>query len=183
MTSVSPSQRPDRLAHPRIDRRRTGILQVDVARRARVFIRDEDGLRALEDLERIRHVGRARHAGQIALDLGIRRQPVLLVLFLLREASGLYGISSPSTTPMPGRHRADRAERQDRGRRHRPVRTRAQRQRRTRHVHLNVPVGLVIRLPDAVQIRMAVRRSRRPVGGGACWPATGAQRTKWQRPQ
>src|SRR4029079_7797069 len=71
----------DRLAHPRIDGRWTRILEVDVSHRARVLIREEDGARALQDLERLRHVVRARHAWQVALDLGVALQPLLLVFF------------------------------------------------------------------------------------------------------
>ena len=62
----------DRLPHPRIDRRRSRILQIDIARRAIVFVGDEDRVRALENLKGIGHVGRARHARQVALDFGIR---------------------------------------------------------------------------------------------------------------
>ena len=50
----------------------------------------------------IRHVVGARHAGQVALDLRIAIEPVLLVLLSASSAaSGRYGISSPSTTPTP----------------------------------------------------------------------------------
>ena len=122
MTSVSPSQRADRLAHPRIDRRRPGILQVDVADRAGVLVRKEDRARALKDLKRIRHVVRARHTGQIALDLRIALEPVLLILFFLRERFRLVRNLVAFDDAHARRHRADRAEREHRCRRHRPVR-------------------------------------------------------------
>src|SRR3954470_8677894 len=66
----------DRLSHPRIDRWRPWILQIDVTDGARVLVSDEEGALALEDLERLRHVHRARHSGQVALDFGIALQPL-----------------------------------------------------------------------------------------------------------
>ena len=91
MTNVSPSQRPDRLAHPGVDLRRTRILQVDVAHRARVLVGDEERRLALEDLEGERHVGGARHARQVALDLRVAGQPLRLVLVLLLASLGQVG--------------------------------------------------------------------------------------------
>src|SRR3989442_1136693 len=58
----------DRLAHPRVYRSGAGIFQIDVANGARVFVGEKDRLRALKNLERIGHVGGARHAGQVAFD-------------------------------------------------------------------------------------------------------------------
>src|SRR5678816_659497 len=78
-----------RLTHPRIDRGWPGILQVNVADGARIFVRDQQLTRTLDDLKRIRHVGRPRDAGQIALDLRIARQPLLLVLLLRLQRVGL----------------------------------------------------------------------------------------------
>ena len=103
----------------------------------------------------MRHVGGARHAGQIALDLGIQRQPVLLVLLLLCERLGPVR-NLPLDHADTRRHGANGAQRQDRGRRDRPVRAGAQGHGGPRRVQLDVVVGLVERLPDAVQVGMAI---------------------------
>ena len=88
--------------------------------------------------------------GQIALDLGIELQPVRAVLLLLlASASGVYGISPPSTTPRPaGTAPAAPSSRTGLG---------------AAGVRLDVPVRRVDRLPDAVQIGLAVRRTRRAI--------------------
>ncbi len=80
----------DGLAHPRIRRSGSGIFQKNVAHRARVLIDERQRAGAFENLERVGHVSGARHAGQIALDLRIAIQPVLLVLLsCVASASGL----------------------------------------------------------------------------------------------
>src|SRR5687767_12320105 len=61
----------DRIPHPGIHRRRARVLEQDVARRARVLVDEEQRLLTVEDLKRVRHVGRARNARQVALDLRI----------------------------------------------------------------------------------------------------------------
>ena len=90
---------PDRLPHPRIDLRRTGILQIDVPDGASIFVGDDERLVALKDLKRKRHVCRAWNTRQIALDLGIARQPVVLILFLREAFRRCMG--PPTTTPTP----------------------------------------------------------------------------------
>ena len=165
----------DRLPHPRIDRRRAGILQQDVAHRAGVFIRDEDRLVAVQDLERHRHVVRARHAGQVALDLRIAIEPVRLVLFLLlrglRQIRNLVAFDDA----VAGGHGADGAEREHRRGGHRHDRTRPKCQRRLRLVRQDVVVRGVERLPDAVQVWLAgdARGTRRLGLDGCCHPEAG----------
>ena len=65
----------------------------------------------LEDLKRIRHVGRARHAGQVALDFGIGGQPVLGVLLLPGQRLRLVGNLIPLDDAQPARDAERRAER------------------------------------------------------------------------
>ena len=162
-TSVSPSQRRDRLPHPRIDGRRPGILQVNVSNRAGVLVRHQQLTRALDDLKRIRHVGRARDAGQVALDLRIARQPLLLVLLLrlqrVRAIRQLVALDDADAR----RNGADCTQRDHRHCRDGAVRSVTQRERRPRDVHLNVVVGFVECLPDAVEIGMAVGKPRRTI--------------------
>ena len=154
----------DRLAHPGIRRRRARVLHVDVAHRARVLVSEEHIVLALEDLERIGHVGRPRHAGQVALDLGIEREPVLLVLLLLLQRFGLVRNRVAVDDAEPGGYRADRAHRDHLRRRHRHELARHHRDRGARCVRLDVVVRRVERLPDTVQIRPSVFQSR-PLGG------------------
>ena len=160
MTNVSPSQRPDRLAHPRVDLRRTRVLQVDVAHRAGVLVGDEERRLALEDLEGERHVGGARHARQVALDLRVAGQPLRLVLVLLLAGLGQVGNLAADHDADARRHGADRAEGDHFLGRHRHHRPGTHRQRRTGGVRFEVPVGGVQGLPDPVQIGLAVGGAR-----------------------
>jgi hypothetical protein len=61
----------------------------DLTRGVDVFVEEHHAVRELENLKRIRHVGDARHARQVALGLGISRHPVLVVLPLLLQRPGL----------------------------------------------------------------------------------------------
>ena len=155
----------DRLTHPRVDRCRSWVLQIHVTRRPRILVGDEDRLRALEDLKRIRHVVRARHAGQVAFDLGVGGQPVLLVLLFLREGGWRVGNLVAFNNADARRHRTDSAQRKHGRGRHRPIWTRPERKGRASDVGLKVPIRFVHGLPDAVQIRMPVGRARRPIRG------------------
>src|SRR5439155_1730492 len=47
------------------------------------FVGYQDRVARLDDLKRMRHVCRAGHTRQVALDLGVERQPVVGVLLLL----------------------------------------------------------------------------------------------------
>ena len=101
-----------RLAHPRIDLRRTGVLQVDVANGAGVFVGHEHRRLALEDLEREGQVGGARQPRQVALDLGIAGEPVGLVLvFLLAAPRAGRGSRRPRPRPAPTAPRRRRRRR------------------------------------------------------------------------
>src|SRR4030095_9239551 len=66
-----------------------------------------DRVRALQDLERVRHVGRARHSWHVALDLGIALQPMLAVLLLLRGCPRLGRDVVAFDDALAGRHAAD----------------------------------------------------------------------------
>ena len=81
-------------------------------------------------------------ARQVALDLGIGRQPLLGVLLLLLGRPGLVGNLAALHHRLARRHRPDRAQRH-----HGPG---------ARGMGLEVPVGRADGLPDAVQIRPAV---------------------------
>jgi hypothetical protein len=166
ITSVSPSHLPtDWPIHESAAAAR--ILHIDVAHGARVLVRDEDVVLALEDLERIRHVVGARHAGQIALDLGIGSQPVLLVVLLLLERAGRYGIVSPSTMPRPAGTEPTA-----------PIFTISGAGTGTnwpgtiasapRGMRLEIEIRGVQRLPDAVQVGLAVLGARPLAGCGSC---------------
>jgi hypothetical protein len=63
-------------SHPRVDGRFFGSAHVDDAIRGRVFVRKHDVLLRLDNLQRIRHVRRARQIGHIAFDFWIQLQPV-----------------------------------------------------------------------------------------------------------
>jgi len=103
-------------------------------------------LRRLKDLEGIGHVGRTRHTRQIALDLWIGGQPAVGVLSLLRGGFGQVGDLVAFDDPFAGGNAERRAERDDRA--------------LFRWMILDIPIGRIQRLPDAVQVRFAV--------GGAC---------------
>ena len=80
-----------RPSHPAIGRAGPGSPIYDVARGVRVFIGDHDGLGRLQNLKRVRHVGGARHAGQVALGFGIELQTVRVICFLDFAAAGQVG--------------------------------------------------------------------------------------------
>src|SRR5690606_20256451 len=109
----------------------------------RVLVREQDHVAlALHDLERIRHVRRARNARHVALGLRVRRGPAGTVLLALRERLRLVWNGSADDDALPGRDRGDRPELPE-------VLD------RLRGVALEIPVGRVHRLPYAVQIRLA----------------------------
>jgi hypothetical protein len=126
-----------------------------------------DVVLALEDLERIRHVVGARHAGQVALDLGIGSEPVLLVVLLLLERGGQVRNRVALDHTQAGGHRADRAHLDDFRRRHRHELARHHGERGPRGVRLEIVIRGVQRLPDAIQVGLAVLGAR-PLGRGRC---------------
>src|SRR5579859_3475741 len=85
----------DRLAHPAVDRRGAGILELQIAHRARIFVGDQGGAFRLEDLERQGHVVGARHARQVALDLRILVDPVSVVGVARLQGFGRVGDRAP----------------------------------------------------------------------------------------
>ena len=142
------------MAHPRIDGCGSGVVQVDVSRGARVLVGEEERFLTLKDLEGLRHVGRAGHAGLIALHFRVARQPVLLVLAFLRERRRLIG-DRPVHDANARWDRADGAERDHFFGGNGTVGARPQLKRRASHVLFEVVVGLVQRLPDSVQVGFA----------------------------
>src|SRR5262249_21326073 len=100
---------PDRLAHPGIGGRGSRIFEIYVADRPRVLIDERERAGALHYLERIGHIGGARHTGEIALDLGIAVQPILLVLLSGFERFGLVGDFAAFHYAETGRHSAHSA--------------------------------------------------------------------------
>ncbi len=104
-TSVSPSQRPARVAHPEVDpfeRRRA--VRVDGAVHLRPLERHRDVVGRLEDLERELHVHDPRHAGQVAVLQRIKRLAILRVLDLLLRRPVLIRDRSALHDAFAGRH-------------------------------------------------------------------------------
>ena len=153
----------DRLSHPRIRGRLAGIFEEHVSHRAGVLVCDEERALALHDLERVRHVARARHARQIALDLRIALEPFVAVLVPDLQLLGLVRDLAAVDHSHAARHGADSAKGEDLLRRQRSVGAGPRRHRVTRHVPLEVVIGGIHRLPDSVQIGVAVGEPRRPV--------------------
>src|SRR5262249_6777788 len=101
---------------------------------------DEDGLVALENLERVRHVRRARDAREIAFDLRVAREPVRLVLLLLvqcpRLVRNLLAVDDAETSP----HGPDRPQGEDLPGWDRTVPPGSEGERGPSHVSLNIEV-------------------------------------------
>ena len=151
-----------RLAHPRVGLGRPDVLQVDVADSAGELVGDEDVVLVLEDLEREGHVGGAGDARHVALDLRVAVDPVDLVLFLPRTR--LRRVRDPPATfdyAQASGHRADRPEPQYRCVRQQAARTLSKLHRGSGNVRLDIVVRRVQHLPDAVQVRVAVRQPGR----------------------
>jgi len=66
-------------------------VRVDVARCVHVLVQERDRLGKLNDLERERHVRDARHAGQVAVCLGVERCAVRVVPLALLQRLGAIG--------------------------------------------------------------------------------------------
>src|SRR5579872_492470 len=146
----------DGLAHPGIDRCWTRIFHEYVPDRAGILVSNEKLLRVLKNLERLRHVGCARDAGELALDLGVALQPMFLVLFLLRQRLGLVRNLATLDHAKAGRNRTNRSQRQHRCRRNRAIGSLTEGHRGPGGMAFEVVVGLVHDLPNSVQIRMTV---------------------------
>ena len=105
---------------------------------------------ALDDLKRLRQIHRPRDAGEVALDLGIGRQPLLEVRLLLRGGGGQIRQRSALDDAEPWNDGILGAERED--------------ATRGGRMALDVPLSFVERLPDSVQVGFAVSRSRGAIG-------------------
>jgi hypothetical protein len=127
--------------HPAIDRRGNRRAEVHDARGARELIRDEQVIVGMEDLQRVGHVIRARHAGQEALQLGVLLEAILIVAPLLLGRGGQVRDLVAIDDAVTGRRREQRS-----------VLGRP----RARAVRQHVPVGRREGLPYAAQIRLAV---------------------------
>ena len=103
--------------------------------RLRETVDHHDLLVALDDPERVWHIGRPRHTGHEALNLRVVGPAVLKVLLLLGQC--LRGIRNFVTD----HHPLSRRNRPDGARINRPSRCR---------VVLDVPVGRAERLPDPI---------------------------------
>src|SRR5262249_25284673 len=153
----------------RIGRRLLLPVHADDAGGARELVRHQDvRTRALHDLKREGHVGRARHAGHVALHLGIAEvvprlvaayvdlQPIVETRFLFRQRLGLIvnlAALDDALARGPGAVR-------------------------TNELVVGAGLGVVIlqipvrrnhRLPDAVEVGVPVGRARRAIGGGKLW--------------
>src|SRR5688572_6391395 len=119
-------------------------------------MRDEERRVAVRDLEWKWLIGRARHAGEEALDLRIARQPVRLVLlFLLQPFGPVRQLVALDHAESAG-DGADRAECDHFLRRNGHDRPRPHRERGLRTVRLDVPIRGVDGLPDSVEVWLAV---------------------------
>src|SRR5262249_29317110 len=109
------------------------------------------------------HIRRARDTRQIALDLRITFDPVLLILFSFLNRPWLIWDLAAVDNSDARRNRTDSTKGQHRRRGYGTVRTRPYRKRRPRHMRLDVVIGLVERLPDSIEVRTPVFQVRRTV--------------------
>ena len=135
---------------------------MDGARCVRKRERQLNLLAALNDLKRVRHVHRAWSAWQVALELGIAVDPVLAVFLPHRRGFRLVRNLAIALHHAERCRNAGRsAERHD-GRGSNlgifvRVNARLRDHSRSRAVCLQIPIRLVVRLPDAAEIGLAVR--------------------------
>src|SRR6185436_12507528 len=111
----------------------------DVADGVVELVEDVDLVLRLQDLKRKRHVGDARDARQVALRFRIRGRAVRVVLLLLRQRLRPVRDLVPLDNPLACGHAERRA------------------------VILDVPGGGARHLPEAGDVRLAVRGLRRRV--------------------
>ena len=132
---------PARVAHPPVDvplGMRVAV-HVDLANRVVVLVEDVDLVRLLHDLERERHEGDARHAGEETSRFRIERRALLRVLPLLRERFRFVRNLVAGHHAAAGGHAKARA------------------------VIQKIPRGGIEHLPDALNIRLTVGQLRRRV--------------------
>ena len=151
---------------------------MDGPRRAGERERHLDLVRALHDLERVGHVHRPRNPRQVALELGVAVDPVGRVLVL--DGPRLGRVRDPAVALDDAERAGDaagRAEREHRGRRDldevERIRPLLRHHAGTRGVGLQIPVRLVVRLPDAAEIGPAVD------GTDRCCPPPAPDRPRW----
>ena len=104
-----------RMPHAGVSRRALDLVEVNRPRGVREREHHLHLVRALRDLKRVRHVHRARRAGQIALQLRIAIDPVLGVLLPHGQRFRLVGNPAVALHHAErGRHAGSRAERERR---------------------------------------------------------------------
>ena len=151
------------MAHPLVRWRLRRLFQENRAACVRIGEDHLDLAGALCNLERIRHVHRARDARHVAAHLRIAIDPVLRVVTLHRRRLGRVGNLVAVDDPGTCRDETDGPQRKNRRGEDRTVCVDAGlRDRRPDRVRQQIPVRSVRDLPDAVQVRPAIdpRRTR-----------------------
>ena len=167
----------DRMTHVCIVWRPLGFIQMDRASRVRKRECHLNFVRALDDLKWIRHIHCSWNARQITLQLRIPIDPVCTVLLFYRGRFGFvrnFPVALDHTKR--SRHTRRSTKREHGGCRHageviRRINTRLRHRSRACFVSLQVPIRLIVSLPDAAEVGLAVGRARRPqcpFGCGAC---------------
>src|SRR5213593_2242942 len=136
-------------AHPGIDGRLRWFPHIDLAASVGILIDDRQPLLTLtdtgKDLEWIRQIRSAGHTGQMTFQFRIELQAVLVVFLFLFRGPLLIRNPSAFDDAQAWRRCADRAELENR--------------RRSAALAFEVPVCRVEGLPDAAQVRLAVRET------------------------
>ena len=139
-----------RMSHPRFDGRlEIRTVQINDPARARELVGDQYGLGRLDNLERVGHIGGARHARHVALHGRVALEPMLEIVLLLRPRLGSVGDLAALYDAEPAGHGTKRGELDDGP--------------HARGMRLDVPVGRAESLPDPIQVRFAVGCPWRPV--------------------
>jgi hypothetical protein len=146
----------DGLAHPGVDGRRAGILELDVAHGARILIGEDHRLVALKNLKWVGHVVCPRDTGQKTLDLGIAFKPMRLVVFPDGQSFRCVGNRAALDDAETRRHRTHGAHRDNLFGGHRAEGPGPEGKGSARSVGFDIPVGAVHGLPYAIQVRMRV---------------------------
>src|SRR5262245_43097945 len=137
-----------RPTHPTVHRGLGVPGHVDRAIATGVLVNEKDVVLALDDLKRVRHIGRSREPRHVAFRFRIRLGPSGPVLFPLLQA--LRRVRDRAVVvdnhALSRRNREKGAELPERGRRG--------------GVTFEIPVGAVDGLPDAIQVRVAGDSSR-----------------------
>ena len=129
-----------RVPHPPLDwplRMRIPV-HINVANGVLILVQDGDFVGLLNDLKRMRHVRDARNSRKVALGFRIERRAIVEVRLLSGQGRGLIRDRSFHDTA-PGGHTEART------------------------VILEIPGSRVEHLPNALQVRLPIRRARRRV--------------------